>query len=84
MMAKVREVDEEKGKYKDEKQGTKMILCTNTLQDRGEQMCYVPHDIKKKKDSSFNPGYVLENQYNSANEEGACAHMQGCDFRTGT
>lgn len=29
--------------------------------------------LEKKEDGNLNPGYVLENQYNSANEEGACA-----------
>lgn len=39
MMAKAFEVDKEKGKYKDEKEGAKMILPANTLQARGGQMC---------------------------------------------
>lgn len=39
MMAKAFGVDKEKGKYKDEKEGAKMILPTNTLQAREGQMC---------------------------------------------
>lgn len=49
MMAKVFEVDEDKGKYKGEKEGAKMILPTNILQARGGQTCHVSGDIKKKR-----------------------------------
>lgn len=49
MMAKVFEVDEEKGKYNDEKEGAKMSPLTDTLQARGGQMCHIPGGIKKKR-----------------------------------
>ena len=49
MTAKVFDVDEEKGKYKDEKEGAKMMHPRSTLQARGGQTCHVPADIKKQK-----------------------------------
>jgi len=65
-------VDEEKGKYKAEKEGAKTTLPTNTLQGRGGQMCHVPGDVKNK-DGHSNPGYVQENQSGPANDKGARA-----------
>lgn len=83
-MAKVFEVDEEKGKYKDEKEGAKMSPPTNTLQARGGQMCHVPGDMKKKEDGNLNPGYVLENQLQFCQQRGSmCGNSTRAQGRHG-
>lgn len=71
-MAKVFEVDEEKGKYNDEKEGAKMSPPTDTLQARGGQMCHIPGGIKKKRMAIWTQVMYWKTSYNSANKEGAC------------